>query len=306
MKYQILTIIICVVFKVGMAKELKVESFTPVESVSDTWPRDLNGVTCAAVEIPLPIDNCKFEGSVIDVQFDGTTYVVYITANTKFLRVKCPYASPLMLNFTEIYPGHNIVSGALYKMNIEMVDSPMYGKLNDIEYVDLGLPSGILWAKYNLGASASGDTGEYYSWGEIQSKNEFTAESSITYHQNMNDIGKNVKHDAATMDYGGQWRLPTMADFEELIQFCTWRWIEEKGHTGYEVVGPNNAHVFFPAAGWRVRNRLVAVEKCGNYWSSTPVEGNNEYSLGLDFSKNSINKSKRSRYYGLSIRPVAY
>lgn len=136
------------------------------------------------------------------------------------------------------------------------------------EFVDLGLPSGLLWATHNIGAEEEQNGGEYFSWGETVPKEAYYwgtyqycngAENTLTKYNYLDAYGqvdnKNVlenKDDAATVNWGVPWRLPTLEETQELISQCTWEKIaanEWGAALGYRVTGPNGNTVFFPAAG---------------------------------------------------------
>ena len=127
--------------------------------------------------------------------------------------------------------------------------------------VDLGLPSGLLWATCNLGASRPEEMGDLYAWGEIETKEEFTWENykwcegdgnSLTKYGGSNGFdGKSildVEDDAAYMLLGGEWLIPTYRDYNELINNCTWTWRTRSGVNGYEVRGPNGNSIFLPTS----------------------------------------------------------
>ena len=137
------------------------------------------------------------------------------------------------------------------------------------EYVDLGLPSGVKWAKCNLGASKPTDYGDYYAWGETEPKAEYTwanykwmqtgqsdwkhitkytvadgQTAGIWYDAGGNFIGDNkttleAADDAATAKLGSPWRMPTEGEIKELLDNYTWTETTQDGKNGYEVKGSN-------------------------------------------------------------------
>ena len=112
--------------------------------------------------------------------------------------------------------------------------------------VDLGLPSGTKWAAYNVGAVRPMETGNYYAWGELEPKGEYTEANSLTYGMPFDDISKNKQYDVARAKWGGNWRLPTKAEAEELRKECTWTQKTYNGVDGYVVTGPNGKSIFLP------------------------------------------------------------
>lgn len=132
------------------------------------------------------------------------------------------------------------------------------GSLNGYDYVDLGLPSGLLWATRNLGANTPISYGNYYSWGQISTY-------SIHYGYTDNPTTLPSNRDAATASRGSGWRMPTKAEFEELNTNCTSEWIGK----GRIFTGPSGNSIFLPAAGYRDDSGLYGVGSNGYYWSSS-------------------------------------
>ena len=176
------------------------------------------------------------------------------------------------------------------------------GFVNDHGYVDLGLS--VKWATCNVGASSPSDYGDYYAWGETSTKSSYTEENSKTYGKSMGNIGGNSSYDVARYRWGGSWRLPTKAEFQELVDKCTWTWTTQGGHNGYKVTGKNGKSIFLPAAGYRYGASPNFVGEYGNYWSSTPDESNTNRAYGLYFSSSRHNVGWDGRGNGRSVRPV--
>ena len=173
------------------------------------------------------------------------------------------------------------------------------------EAVDLGLPSGTLWATYNVGATSPEEYGNYYAWGETTTKEVYSEDNCKTYgNQDVpEDIAGNKAYDAATANWGKDWRIPTKAQFDELIDNCTWTWTERNGVKGYEVTSKkNNNSIFFPAAGDRGGSYTVHLGLNSEYLSSTPYEADYAYCL---ISYNGVFETALfSRIFGLPVRPV--
>ena len=169
------------------------------------------------------------------------------------------------------------------------------GTVNGHEYVDLGLPSGLLWATCNVGANAPEEYGNYYAWGETETKSSYDASNSKTYRKRNlpSDISGNSQYDAARKNWGGSWRMPTRDEFEELLKYCTWTWTSRNGKNGYEVQSKKNGNsIFLPAAG---------------YWSATCWSASHgEFKSAFTFSyEEGINADWMDRYNGKSVRPVS-
>lgn len=179
------------------------------------------------------------------------------------------------------------------------------GTINGHEYVDLGLS--VKWATCNVGAGSPGDYGNHYAWGETSTKSEYTRSNSKTFERDYGYIGGNASTDAARANWGGTWRLPTEAEFDELIKKCTWEWTTQGGHYGYLVTGRNGNSIFLPAAGWRygLPSSLSNADANGHYWSSTPISVT-QFAYGLAFCYNgSRDMGWNFRDEGLSVRPVS-
>ena len=179
------------------------------------------------------------------------------------------------------------------------------GQINGHEYVDLGLPSGLKWATCNVGASLPSEYGNYYAWGEIEPKENYTQENCLTWGQEIGDISGNPQYDAARANWGGTWRMPTKSEFEELIEECEWEWTSEGENRGYRVTGTNGNSIFLPAAGYRHGTSLYDAGSIGYYWSSTPYESNTQYAYFLDFFSDNHDTYWYGRYRGRSVRPVS-
>lgn len=169
------------------------------------------------------------------------------------------------------------------------------------DYVDLGLPSGLKWAAYNIGATTATEYGDYYAWGEVLTKETYTTANSETYGESMSDIA-GTEYDAATVNWGGDWRMPSGAEIQELIDNCNWEWTTQGGKKGYKVTGLNGNHIFLPAAGFRRESSLYA-DSSDYYWSSTPGGSTNADCL-YSSSGNGHYVGNISRDHGFTVRPV--
>ena len=178
------------------------------------------------------------------------------------------------------------------------------------DYVDLGLPSGLMWATCNVGASSPEEYGDYYAWGETKTKKKYTAKNSVTYKKKKyGDISGNPSCDVARAKWGGSWRMPTEAELDELLDSdnCTWTWTTQGGHNGYKVTSKKNGNsIFLPATGWREGTSLYAAGKYGYYWSSTPYGSDTWRAYYLEFYRLGRHHTGWGyRYRGRSVRPVA-
>lgn len=181
-------------------------------------------------------------------------------------------------------------------------DSADSGYVNGHEYVDLGLS--VKWATCNVGASSMSDSGSYYAWGEKETKLDYADIYSTTYGKGMSDISGDLAYDVARAKWGGTWRMPTKAEFEELSTQCSWKWTTQGGKYGYLITGPSDNSIFLPAAGWKHSVDTYRYSEFGYYWTSTPNDDDNKKSYYMDFSSVDRGVYSYQRYDGLQIRAV--
>ena len=191
---------------------------------------------------------------------------------------------------------------------------PIEGPTNGHAWVDLGLPSGKKWAICNVGATSPEEYGDYFAWGETSTKETYGEDNCPTYglseselqSQGYIDSEGNLtsQYDAATANWGGDWRMPTYDELNELRNRCTWTWTTQNGVNGYKVLGPSGASIFLPAAGYRYGSSLYRAGSYGYYWSSTPYEIDRYDAYFLGFNSGGHYMSDDGRYVGLSVRPV--
>ena len=178
-----------------------------------------------------------------------------------------------------------------------------FGTINGHAWVDLGLS--VKWATMNVGADNPGDYGNYFAWGEVNPKSEYTEENSLTHGKEIGNICGNVKYDAARYHWGVSWRLPTEKELKELRNKCTWSWTSENGHNGYKVTGPNGNSIFLPAAGYRDGASTGNVGTYGYYWSGSPNESYTRGAYRLYFRGDYRSVDWIGRSHGQSVRPVS-
>ena len=201
------------------------------------------------------------------------------------------------------------------------------GSIAGHEYVDLGLPSGLLWATCNVGATSPEEYGGYFAWGETSTKSEYNW-TNLKY-RTSGDSYENVKFskyvatskygpvdnktqlemmdDAARQNWGGSWRMPTKKEWQELKDNCTWTWTSQGGHNGYKVTSKNNGRsLFLPAAGNRDGSSLYVAGEWGYYWSSS-LSSSLSYDAYycLFYSSGILPADWSRRCYGRSVRPVS-
>ncbi len=200
-----------------------------------------------------------------------------------------------------------IVTDAIHFTTLPEEEEAVY------EYVDLGLPSGTKWAKWNVGATAPYEYGDHFAWGELETKDDFLSSNCTTYKQNLGVISGNPDYDVATAKWGSDWRIPTLEEMFELTQKCTWIWAKVNGVEGFNVVSNvNGEHIFLPASGFRVNTgentELLDRDVYGYYWTATPYdeEGGSTYTKAcfLDMCKEQVYCNWSLRRNGFTVRPV--
>ena len=191
---------------------------------------------------------------------------------------------------------------------------------NHPHLIDLGLPSGTMWACCNVGAEAPEGYGGYYAWGETKLKEEYDwetykwcngSDNRITkYNPNGNNGGViddkttlELSDDAASVRWGSPWRTPTSSQISELMSKCTSEATTRNGVNGREFTGPNGAKIFLPYAG--EGGSSYNAGKQGRYWSST-LNTQNAFSSWSSYCLEFVNPGKgyASRSKGYSVRPV--
>lgn len=188
--------------------------------------------------------------------------------------------------------------------------------------VDLGLPSGIKWASFNVGATSPEEYGGYYAWGETEEKTDYSWETYKWCKGNYNTLTKYCTNrylgtidwkttlesgdDVATAKWGGAWRMPTKVEIDELCNNCTWTWTTHNGVDGYQVAGPNGNCIFLPAAGYRNGSEVYYRGADGYYWSSAySGDYGNHYACNiLCLDDGNCNVGYDYRYIGNTVRPV--
>ncbi|MBQ1485573.1 MAG: SUMF1/EgtB/PvdO family nonheme iron enzyme, partial [Muribaculaceae bacterium] len=194
---------------------------------------------------------------------------------------------------------------------------------NEHEYVDLGLPSGTLWATCNIGANSPEGYGDYFAWGETEPKDYYdwsTYKWCNGSYKTLNKYCKSylygykgfvdnkteldLEDDAAYVNWGLSWRMPTTDQLQELIENSVWRWTQRNGVNGQLVTGPNGKSLFLPAAGCLNDSSLNDVDSCGYYWTSTISNGASFGGTRLRFDSEYVDGASGQRSYGFPVRPV--
>ncbi len=198
---------------------------------------------------------------------------------------------------------------------------PERGGAESHDYVDLGLPSGTLWATCNVGANSPEEYGDYFSWGETKPKNTYnwvtykwSKGTSTTMTKYCTDSNYGIidnkeeldsSDDAATVNWGSAWRMPTYEQQIELFEHCTWTWTTVNGINGHSVVGPNGKSIFLPAAGYRDDVDREGGEGIrGYYWASSLLLSYPDSACNWGFGEGGYVGESFFRFCGLPVRPV--
>ena len=316
MKHNYL-LLAAIAFVIGLAfagcKKQEQEALTPkitndkVETTATTatftWTVDWPGKLISVVEVSENEDmsHSQFYGS--EEETENHTFAVTVSELTRGTKYYYRY-----LVWNHFYVDNKFV----------MAKKGFYGGC-----VDLGLPSGLLWAVCNVGANVPEDNGDYLAWGETQSKIVYNWSSykyscgtynTLTKYCNKPSWGDNgftdnlttlqTSDDAATANLGGRWCTPTEEQWEELKNNTTITWTTLNGVKGREFTASNGCSLFLPAAGYREDDNLIDVGNSGHYWSSslnTNYPDNAQY-MGFDIDSDTWHNYNRQ--YGQSVRPV--
>ena len=196
------------------------------------------------------------------------------------------------------------------------------GSINGHDYVDLGLPSGLLWAACNIGAAAPEDHGDYFAWGETEAKDIYNFSTykhggpmSLKKYCNNSHCGfygftddlttLQPDDDVASTNWGGNWRMPTREEWDELLNNTNDIWTTQDGVKGRLFTASNGASLFLPVAGYREDGYLYHGDRNGFYQSSSLYVDQPSIAWQLYFDGGSgfmLNQAPRAS--GLSVRAV--
>lgn len=217
----------------------------------------------------------------------------------------------------------------VYKGKVVSFETKKKIEITEGQAIDLGLS--VKWAAWNIGASKPEELGNYYAWGEIEPKTEYTYKT-YKYWEDLDGSGDNIladcgggdcadlqeyvyignnisgtQYDVARVKWGDDWHLPTRENVYELIQKCTFEWIVYKGVNGMMVTGPNGNSIFLPAGGYKGEYVIGSPSDSGGYyWTGSLYEDKVDNAHGIDFQKGYlyVMANGKFRYQGLLVRPV--
>ena len=200
------------------------------------------------------------------------------------------------------------------------------GTIDGRVYVDLGLPSGTLWATCNVGANSSEEYGDYFAWGETSPKNEYNwstykwcngSDDTMTKYCQQSSYGYNgftdtltellPEDDAATANWGSGWQMPSIDQIEELYNSnnTTTTWTTQNGINGRKITSNSNGNsIFLPAAGYRIGTSLYVAGGYGYYWSRSLGTSYSSSAYNLYFNSSSVGWSDYYRGSGFTVRAV--
>lgn len=261
-------------------------------------------------ELVIPVTNIKLDHSSIELnkgkifKINATVFpdnatdasLVWTSSNEKAVKVE-DNGSVIALSVgkSTVTATSQYDSSKKASCEVNVIDAA-----NGHEYVDLALPSGILWATCNVGATTPSEYGNYYAWGETKPKEVYTTSNYI--HPGTVAVLP-LEKDAAQVNWGGKWRMPTPEEFQEIHDECTWTWTTLNGKYGYKAISKRNGNsIFLPAAGW---SKYYNVGTHGYYWSSTSNPNYMAEKFDLYFyEKGAYFPNWNSREHGQSVRAV--
>ena len=274
---------------------------------------EMSGTACFLYStIVSDLEELKTKG----MQVDAAT-----VAEDGSFSVELPYTS---VNTQYYYVASSTVEGKTEYGELVSFSTLPYA---EPEAVDLGLS--VKWASFNLGATKPEEYGGHYQWAGTEDVSDMSIQifwDNCPYHTGTNRDIEWTKYvaessygpvdnlttleacdDAATVNLGGTWRMPTISEWVELrdSENSTWTWTTIDGINGYRVRSKHNSNsIFLPAAGIRSEDRLGDFNEFADYWSSTHLPEITFYAYKLDFHSEAVHKYYCNRFYGLSVRPV--
>ena len=234
----------------------------------------------------------------IDVEM-GQFPIKTTMANSDYVVINLADGSQGQIKVSDIA---SVVAAVNVQSNIDLFSGGVY------ESVDLGLPSGTLWAKYNVGATSETDYGDLFAWGSTEPY-RLNGTTPIDNTDNYGSSYANkIQHDlypnedAATVQWGKGWKMPTKAQFDELLANTTDEWTAINWINGRKFTASNGKYIFFPAAGYVNGGSLGYRGSYGVYWSRSFSSSSLAWTLFFNSSGRSVDAD--NRHYGFSVRAV--
>ena len=188
------------------------------------------------------------------------------------------------------------------------------------EYVDMGLS--VKWATMNVGATIAEEGGMYFAWGEVEEKESYmwdnyqygNSRTTLTKYCESEEYGTvdnktmlDLLDDAAYMNWGGKWRMPTYNEWDELLRNSTWTWVEQNGVKGVRVRSTKNGNcIFLPTTGYKVGADLNNKDVIVGFWTSSLSKNGSymSYGVSVENPSNTASFYGFNRYNGYPIRAV--
>ena len=253
--------------------------------------------------------------------FVSAVSLVFVAESVTYMRVNTTDGK------TVLYEVNNVETVDFFEApNDTVVDGvSVSGYLDNYAYVDLGLKSGAKWATYNVGATKPIEKGDYYAWGEVETKDnyywdtykwidegDYRTMKKYCIHSDFGVVDGNkildAEDDVVTVTWGKEWRMPTHEEQVELAESCDWEWTDNfngsgiSGNVGTSKINGNT--IFFPTTGY-CYDRMKS-NTSGYYWSSTVYESYSDAAYTLEFETDAVkSEAANSRYYGMVVRAVS-
>ncbi|MBQ7461021.1 MAG: Ig-like domain-containing protein [Bacteroidaceae bacterium] len=249
------------------------------------------------------------------------------------MRLKNIIATILLLASVQTVYAQKVIlyktTGETIKCAVSELDSIVFAEDEPIieshEWVDLGLPSGTLWATCNVGANNPEEYGDYFAWGETEPKTSYDTSNykfnrgsgKMTKYCTLSGFGSNgmiddltelePEDDAATTNWGNDWQMPNKAQMEELLEpaFTTTEWTSMNDFNGMKIISKKNGNwIFFPAGGFIEGSSRYRAGSFGSCWSRSLYESSPNDAYDCAITYNGIFWGRDRRYMGEMVRPV--
>jgi len=317
------------IFKKG--KNFTLDDATPCVTVQ---PGEVNFGDVLVGRFPtqvLEIVNSSSVARTVTVEVTSPFSIDYNESSMPNLTLEVPAnaCTPVTIMFVASKEGDYLGTATFTSTAIEggSITVPLHARAvsndDNHEYVDLGLPSGTLWATCNVGASSPEDYGDYFAWGETAPKDNYNwstykwsngSYTTMTKYCTSSSYGYNgfvdnkteldPEDDVAYVNWGPSWRMPTTEQQRELYENCSSVWTTQNGVNGRLFTGPNGNTLFLPAAGYRWGESLDVAGSWGSYWSRTLLSYGPCYACDLYFGSGTVGWGSFYRGYGFAVRAV--
>ena len=319
-------------FSATLELSFKIVDYESFEERGEVWPEnEVVAVATATVEKGATEmvfnlnEPYEYNGGNLLIQCKVISYDNPSPEDTYFLGTEATggYPSYCYLGYLNYMTDHFRPKVTFTSEPASTPPTPSSGEIDGHEYVDLGLPSGTLWATCNVGADTPEGYGDYFAWGETEPKDEYSwanykwcegTWNTMTKYCYNSQFGYNgfvdekteldPEDDAAYVNWGSSWLMPTFEQQQELIDNCTSTWTSLNGVFGYLFTGPNGKTMFLPAAGDRYEDALFFEGSNGYYWSRTIFSSEPDGAYRIYFNSGGVYWLYEARFYGFPVRPV--